>query len=210
MFLSSSKTRSILFFLIPAAVVAHSVSIGDEVCVAGYIMDTFCISNGILMDNPTVSTLSSDGPSTHSVHCLVDMPPCMGSPYEVLTELEDGSYGRAWRAESNDLLLTHVKANGVCDTCDSGNSEENGDIVKGYQATVVGTVVALSDGEIPPVVKLTSVSDFEDFESVCGVDVDESMGEESMAEETDPGSDASATSIWSSLFIVMSMFVYFV
>jgi len=129
---------------------AKSVSIGDEVCVTGYIMDGFCIESGVLMDNTSVNSLSAEGPPAHSLHCLVDMGVCNSSPYEVLVELEDGSYGRAWQAHSNELLLNHARATGVCESCASGNSEDKGNISSGYKATVIGTVKTLAMGDIPP------------------------------------------------------------
>jgi len=129
---------------------AQSVSIGDDVCVAGYIMDKFCIDQGKIMDKPSVSPLSAEGPPAHSLRCLVDMGVCNSSPYEVLVELEDGSYGRAWQAHSNELLLNHVRAIGVCKSCASENTEEKGNISRGYKATVVGTVKEPAMGDIPP------------------------------------------------------------
>ena len=39
-----------------------------DVCVVGYVMDTFCIERGTLLDNPALKTL--ERPDAHSVHCL--------------------------------------------------------------------------------------------------------------------------------------------
>jgi len=144
-----------------------TVGIGDEVCVGGYIMDTFCIELGVLFDNSAIRTLGPDGPSSHSVHCLVDVQRCRQSPYEVLSELEDGTFGRAWRVDDNQLLLDHAMTNGICTECDPDNSLDQGHLERGYQATIVGTVQSLGDGNTPAVISVSSVSDFNDFGSLC-------------------------------------------
>ncbi len=61
-------------------------------------MDVYCIERGTLLDNPSVKTLSLDGPIKHSVHCLVDVGRCNSSPFEVLIKVENTTdWGRAWR-----------------------------------------------------------------------------------------------------------------
>ena len=112
-------------------------------------MDTFCIELGVLFDNPSVRTLGPDGPTRHSVHCLVDVARCKNSPYEFLEEMEDGTYGRAWRVDDNSLLLDHAKSVGVCTDCDVGNSESSGHLVRGYRAAVTATVKSLGDSTTP-------------------------------------------------------------
>lgn len=72
---------------------------GDQVCVQGFIMDRYCIDLGVLFENRAIATLGADGPTSHSVHCLVDVPHCLASSFEVVNVLEDenGSetrYGR--------------------------------------------------------------------------------------------------------------------
>ncbi len=72
---------------------------GDEVCVQGFIMDRYCIDLGVLFENRAIATLGATGPLSHSVHCLIDVPHCLASSFEVLNVLEDenGSetrYGR--------------------------------------------------------------------------------------------------------------------
>ena len=73
------------------------VSIGNEICVSGYIMDYYCIALGNLLDRPRFETLGANGPLKHSVHCLVDIDDCVDSGYEILAPFEDGSgnFGRA-------------------------------------------------------------------------------------------------------------------
>lgn len=240
MIFSFSKNRYLLgtfLFLIQSLEVwCESVIVGDEVCVAGYIMDTFCIDRGTLLDRSSLTTLSPEGPPGHSVHCLVDIGVCNSSPFEVLKEMDDGSYGRAWRVDDNDLLLNHARANGVCSTCSSDNSAVNGNLVMGYRATIMGIVQELADGEIPPVIKISSVSDFENFENICkgkkdaaedvngDKDEDKQMDDESAGEngaddieniiepnssDNDPTSNTDSSkkqAIWLSLCISLTLF----
>jgi hypothetical protein len=49
-------------FLIAAAIsylplVSADVSLGDTICVEGYVMDYYCIENVVLLDNPSRETL---------------------------------------------------------------------------------------------------------------------------------------------------------
>lgn len=53
----------------------------------GYVMDTYCIDLGVLLDNPDVATLQ--GPEKHSIHCLVDPSVCADSIVQLLG-LSDG------------------------------------------------------------------------------------------------------------------------
>ena len=39
------------------------VSVGDSICVAGYVMDYYCIERETLFDNNSIKTLSSEGPT---------------------------------------------------------------------------------------------------------------------------------------------------
>eukprot|EP00961_Rhodomonas_salina_P248517 3358693-Rhodomonas_salina.2 len=57
---------------------------GQEVCMTGYIMDTYCVDRGTLLDNPSLKTL--ERPGEHSIHCLVDVSVCRGSGFEVLAD----------------------------------------------------------------------------------------------------------------------------
>ena len=57
-----------------------------NVCIVGYVMDTFCINRGTLLDNPSVKTLRN--PELHTIHCLVDVSRCRNSGYEVLRDPE--------------------------------------------------------------------------------------------------------------------------
>ncbi|CAB9528213.1 expressed unknown protein [Seminavis robusta] len=111
-------------------------SVGDEVCVAGYVMDNFCIARGTLLDNPTIETLRN--PEAHSVHCLVDVPPCYRSPWNILVPPSGDSemYSRGYYMTDNELLLESARAAGQrCSTCDEG-----GTILSALRLQVIGIV----------------------------------------------------------------------
>ena len=109
-----------------------------EVCVEGFVMDTFCIKRGTLLDNPSVKTL--ENPEKHSVHCLVDVSVCYKSGFNILQPNPSGSptYANAFRLDSvgNQKVLEVARANGLsCSTCGSG-----GTIRQGLRGTFFGTV----------------------------------------------------------------------
>ena len=109
-------------------------------CVTGQIMDIFCINRGTLLDNSRVRTL--ENPAAHSVHCLVDVPSCYNSGYEVLTPPAAGS--NLWTrfakldASSNSEIIELARANGACGTCIGGYG--NGKQSSGFQATIIGVM----------------------------------------------------------------------
>jgi len=133
-----------------------ALKVGDTVCTVGYIMDYFCIKRGTLFDNPDVPTLGRDGPIVHSVHCLIDVPSCVDSPFELLQDVSpegetNVQYGRAFRAESNDLLVEYAKKVGSCQAGCSGSQE------RGLEAAVVGEIVNLGNSMTPATIKVKSV-----------------------------------------------------
>jgi len=69
-------------------------------------MDTYSINLGGLFENRYIATLSAEVPLNHSVHCLIDVPHCMSSPFEVMTELENKSFGRACKCDTYPYYLT--------------------------------------------------------------------------------------------------------
>ncbi|CAM9646564.1 unnamed protein product, partial [Ectocarpus fasciculatus] len=117
-----------------------SVVVAEEVCFVGYVMDTYCIDRGTLLDKPSLNTL--EYPDKHSVHCLVDVGACRAGGYELLKDPDDdspdGLYCRAYTLDSagNDMVIQHAREVGDCSTCDSGGQQRNG-----YRATVKGTLV---------------------------------------------------------------------
>mmetsp|Transcript_11713 Transcript_11713/g.21339 ORF Transcript_11713/g.21339 Transcript_11713/m.21339 type:complete len:342 (+) Transcript_11713:52-1077(+) len=110
---------------------------GDSICFQGYVMDKYCIDRGTMLDNPSKETLVY--PELHSVHCLVDVPICYSSGFEMLKDPEEsgGVYCRAYELDAggNDLTLQLGRSEGTsCSTC-----EGDGSIVKGLRVRVVGT-----------------------------------------------------------------------
>ena len=138
----------------------QDVTIGSEVCTEGYIMDEFCITLGTLLDNDKVVTL--EGPDQHSVHCLVDVSVCVESPYEILedpTSTSNGLHVRAYRVDEavdngngKQLLVNLARNVGTCSTCNG-----NGNLRFGMRAAVKGTITALQNGDIPPLLHVTEV-----------------------------------------------------
>lgn len=144
--------------------------VNDQICINGYIMDSYCIDLGVLFEDRSVRTLSAEGPTQHSVHCLIDVQQCYTSPFEVLNELEDGSFGRYWRLESNDMLIAYAKANGGCSMCDQPGGTE-GAISNGLRLTLTATVVDMGDASTPPTISVLDMNDIsahEEFNTVCG------------------------------------------
>ena len=109
----------------------------QEVCVEGFVMDTFCIKRGTLLDNPSVKTL--ENPEKHSVHCLVDVFQCYDSGFNILQLNPSGSpsYANNFRLDDvgNKKVLEVARANGICSTCGSG-----GTISRGLRGTFFGTI----------------------------------------------------------------------
>lgn len=107
----------------------------QDVCFVGYVMDTYCINRGRLLDNPDLGSLTN--PDQHSVHCLVDVPICYDGGFELLLDPvpPEATHCRAYTLDSagRDLVLEHARAIGDCDTCGESGMQE-----KGYRATISG------------------------------------------------------------------------
>ena len=138
------------------------LKVGDKICTVGYIMDSFCIDRGTLFDNKGVATLGPDGPIKHSVHCLIDVPSCIASPWEILNDasedpnssmVEGVAFGRSFRVENNDMLVEYAKTVGVC------NNGCTGALERGLKAMVVGEIVNLGGSNTPAMIKVMQVSD---------------------------------------------------
>lgn len=56
-----------LVLLAAQGMVNGQLSVGDTGCVEGFVMDRFCIDRTTLLDNPSVVTLSLEGPMVHTV-----------------------------------------------------------------------------------------------------------------------------------------------
>lgn len=126
------------------------VEVGDKVCIEGYIMDRFCIDRGTLFDNPSVDTL--EGPGEHSIHCLVDVPRCYNSGFEVLVDPLKGNkkHCRAFRLDDDGTDKTRELAQSLgsqrgCSTCTESIGSQN----KGFRAKITGTVTEAGTSETP-------------------------------------------------------------
>mmetsp|Transcript_54332 Transcript_54332/g.131869 ORF Transcript_54332/g.131869 Transcript_54332/m.131869 type:complete len:270 (+) Transcript_54332:122-931(+) len=147
------------------------VSIGDTYCVEGYVMDSYCIDIGSLLDKPNIRTL--EGPDQHSIHCLVDFGPCLNSEFEILTPplpSTAGSivrYERSWRVTDLDgsktVLVDLARNIGSCGTCEGGYN--NGGQRSGFKAVMDATIVGFRSGETPPIISVTQAYDSTQFES---------------------------------------------
>lgn len=122
------------------------VTIGDRICVEGYVMDRFCIDFGTLLDNPGVKTL--EGPERHTMHCLIDVSWCVDSGYEVLLDPlpGDDTYCVGYRLDGggNDMvwnLAAKVGSTKGCRMCEG----THGDIEEGFRALIKGRVTSLGD-----------------------------------------------------------------
>ena len=141
--------------LTPRGVAAQStvVQVGDAVCTQGIAMDYFCIAQGFLLDNPSVATL--ERPDLHSIHCLIEVPECTNTPYEILfppkrtTPPQDLLYTRGYRLDDTTKaqLLELGQTVGICGSCHDG-----GTVQQGLTVLVQGTVVAVADGDTPPTI----------------------------------------------------------
>jgi hypothetical protein len=123
-----------LFFIFLVCALRGGNSI--QVCFTGYVMDTYCINRGTLLDNPSLQTLIH--PDKHSVHCLVDVPACYQSGFELLADPAQGSqiYPRAYALDQNgnNMVLQIARSTGSCSTC----SNNPGGLVRGFRATITG------------------------------------------------------------------------
>jgi len=137
-------------------VVDEPLQAGDNICVEGYVMDSFCIDRGTLLDNPSVQTLLN--PELHSFHCLIDVPSCFGSPYEVLLDPKEPGdfYGRGWRLADNSQAIALGEQVGSCDTCADANGRK-----LGFRAVMNATIVNLNadDASIPPTLQIHAMED---------------------------------------------------
>lgn len=127
--------------------------VGDEVCIEGHVMDFFCIGRGTLFDNPSIETLGSQGALVHSVHCLIDVPQCIATPFEILLPNEEGDdFVRGWRLDdaTKDAVVALAKAEGQCTDCEN----KDGAITKGFHVSLMARIVDLGTADTPPTIAL--------------------------------------------------------
>ena len=151
-------------------------AVGDSVCYTGYVMDSYCINRGELLDMPGKKTLLH--PKLHSLHCLLDPPQCTpasGATYELLAlrarddqgggaaaaaDGSNGPHGRAYGLDDTGsrAMLKFARAagratsaGGGCTTCTNSSAAAPS---AGFVATVTGTI---ADAAAAPTI-LTNVS----------------------------------------------------
>ena len=116
------------------------------------------------MDRPSVKTL--ENPEEHSVHCLVDVGPCVGSAFHILEDNPpdlDTAYGPGWAVDDNRLLVENAREVGKCGTCKGG-----GGLRDGYRAEVIGNVVSVD----PPLLEVVQVTQLEQLVDGCKFPMD--------------------------------------
>ena len=136
------------------------------VCYVGYVVDSYCLDRGTLLDDPNVVTL--DNPGAHSIHCLVDVAACRTSGYEVLSAPAAGSssYCRAYTLDEagNDMVVDYARSVGDCHSCSASGTQKDE-----FQVTVKGTISAdISDSDTGGKKPLLSVLSIEAPSVGCG------------------------------------------
>lgn len=153
----------LLSVLLALSIEPAAAAVGDEVCIVGYVMDTLCLNSGSLMDMPAVRSLEE--PEKHTFRCLVDVPACVNSGFEVLPDKAPGrsEHCRGLKLDSsgNQKALELARATGKggegagCTTCT--NTASNAPVA-GFRATVKGTLTAdPTDPSSPGGIAVTSI-----------------------------------------------------
>ena len=120
----------------PAAAARALTSLAS-VCFTGYVMDTYCIDRGTMLDNAGLRSLQY--PDRHTIHCLIDLAVCLESGYEMLKDPDEqgGLYCRQFTLDEpgNDAAVALAREEGSraagCTTCDG-----TGTLERGSRATV--------------------------------------------------------------------------
>jgi hypothetical protein len=142
----------------------QQAALEDEICFIGYVLDSYCIDRGTLLDGYETESLVE--PQLHSIHCLADVPRCVHSGYQMLLDppirsgtVAVGDYNKYCRAleldgNGNQLMLDLARSTGdqgYCSTC----SGPPGSITSGFRATVYGKIVGGTSH--PPLIQVTRV-----------------------------------------------------
>jgi hypothetical protein len=126
-----------------------------RVSVEGFVVDNHCIRLGYLFDNQNISTLAE--PNQHSLHCLLDIPECNSSSYEILLDPLPGEtlYQRGFTLDepSKALVAELARSIGTCDTC-SGE----GRVERGFRVKLEADVLDTGDGSGPPTISVVQLS----------------------------------------------------
>jgi hypothetical protein len=137
---------------------ARALEVGEQVCIEGFVMDFFCIDRQFLLDRSSIRTLQN--PELHSVHCLVDVPQCTSSPYEILLNPLQGEtlYARGWRLDDDtkNRIIDLARSVGSCSTCDNQEG-----LTEGFRAALNATVLDLGSSSVPPLISATEIQQSE-------------------------------------------------
>jgi hypothetical protein len=140
----------------------NAVKVGTNICVDGYVMDEFCIKRGTFLDSPTTVTLQD--PQLHSFHCLLDVPSCINSDFNVLLDpISSGSLyrpGFVLDEASKANAITLAKSVGSCDDCDNGTNDQ--DRTLGLRIVMNATITDLTAD--PPVITVHNMEETADFD----------------------------------------------
>jgi hypothetical protein len=148
---SASRYSSMIFIMIS---ILLKIIKCEEICVSGYLSDTYCIEQGVFLDKPNVSSLMY--PELHTAHCLLDPPQCVAS-FEILKPPEEkgGNYTRWYKLDEVGLKMAIEYARRVgakCNNC-------TGTIEQGITITARGLVYEMQSTNGPPILNVTSVDD---------------------------------------------------
>lgn len=108
-----------------------------------------------MLDPPLPTLVDAD---KHTVHCLIDVPSCLNSPFEVLIDPQGSStnYTRGYVLDdaSKAAMVDLAKRVGECDTCTG-----QGSLAAGFRARMTAEVVALADEATgtPPVISASNI-----------------------------------------------------
>jgi len=147
----------LLLSLLNGFITSHALEVGDNLCVQGFVMDKFCIDAVQMIDNGK-DTLEK--PFEHSVHCLIDLPICYNSDYEVLTDptTEGGLYSRGYRLTpiSKQSVVELARSAGSCSTCTNGYDSSK--LEDGFRAVLNATILELATdgGAGPPLIMVNN------------------------------------------------------
>lgn len=66
--------------------------------------------------------------------------------------------------DDNSAILEHARSVGKCSTCTNVASDA---IKSGYRITIKGEVKDLGGGDVPPSISISSIGDYENYETIC-------------------------------------------
>jgi hypothetical protein len=169
---TSASTKSYNTIDVEDTKTAEQAALEDEICFIGYVMDSFCIDRGSLLDGYNTQSPLLE-PQRHSIHCLVDLPRCVHSGYQMLLDPpttvsttsggvlggSDMTYCRALQLDDhgNQLLLDLMRSMGDPNSCTSCTGSPSGAMTNGFRATVYGKIVQGESSKPPFLIQVSRV-----------------------------------------------------